>query len=146
MSTLRLTHYTEVTGADGSVHRLGDLSTPDTITVGDGIIWNAEFSIANGNTAELFDVADDLGDFDFLIVLSDQDINLQIVIDDDGNNGESFIVIGLLADIPFILGTDDGLAGDGTVDNFDGTADVIERLNAKNSSGSTAKVRVLAGT
>lgn len=124
--------------------KLGDLSAPVLVTLSSEIKHDQEFSVTNGSTQEIFDIDDDIGSFGVLGILSTQDVLLQIVIDDDGDNGEAFVVIKLRANFPFWLPYDDALAGDGTVDLFDGTADLIERLTIKNSSGSTAKVRVLA--
>lgn len=125
----------------------GSLTTPTAVTAASEVKHDQTFSIANGGTQELFDVDDDIGDFDFLWILSDQsDVLLEIVVDDDADNGESYQVKELFAGLPFILGSDDALASDGTVSAFTGTADLIERITVKNSSGSTAKVRVFAAT
>lgn len=143
MSTFRYWSRGE-TSFPGSEPELGDLSAPVLVTLSSEIKHEQEFSVTSGSTQELFDVDDDTGSFAVLGIVSTQDVLLQIVIDDDGDNGEAFMVIKLRANFPFWLPYDDALAGDGTVDLFDGTSDTIERLVVKNTSSSTAKVRVLA--
>lgn len=147
MPAVRIWSYIEVDDAFGVTHKLGDppADTPRQFSI-DGDVHDKTYSVANGSTQKLYDVDDDIGDFDVLAIVSTQNLLLQIVIDDDGDNGESYQVHTLRAYIPFLLGTDDGLASDGSVDLFDGTADLVERINCKNSSGSAADVRILAGT
>lgn len=112
-----------------------------------GDTHSQKFTVAASGTQELFDIADDLGNFDFLIIVPEgPSVLLQVVIDDGANNGESYQVYKLRQDVPFILPLDDGLASDGTVDNFSGTADLIERVTCKNTHTDTVDVRVVAVT
>ena len=55
--------------------------------------------------------------------------------DDDNDNGESYQVKTIGANVPYILSSEVGLASNGSVDGFNGTSDLIERINCKNSSG-----------
>lgn len=128
---------------NGQPHALGDLDTR-LVTLSSEIAHEQEFSVANNTTQEIFDVDDDIGSFEVLMVESTQDVWIQLVIDDDGDNGEKFVVFKLRANFPWAIPMDDAQAGDGTVDSFDGTSDVIERVSVRNVSGSTAKVQVMA--
>ena len=144
MATLRTWLRFEVVDGNDNVQAIGNslYDAPVQVTVG-GTVHRQTYSIADTGTQKIFDVTTDLSNFDFAIILSDQNLLLQKVIDDAGNNGEAFFVETIRANVPYPIPIDDGLAGNGTVDLFDGTADVIERLDVKNSSGATANVTVL---
>ncbi len=145
MATIDLYCYWETT-IDGERKTGGSLSTPVSITI-DGVVHDQVFSVANNGSQKLFDVDEDISDIDFLWIEANQTgVLLQEVVDDDGNNGEAYLVKTLTAGFPYLLGNDTALASNGSVDLFDGTSDVLERFNVKNSSGSTAKVRVVAMT
>ena len=148
MATCNVWIRAEWVDNDGRVQGIGRTTAeqPRSITYGTGNVHDQTFVIATGSTQELFDVSDDLGDFDVMIIESSQILLLEILIDDDADNGESYQVISLAANVPFILSTDDGLASDGTATAFTGTADVVEKITCKNSSGSTATIRVVTLT
>jgi hypothetical protein len=118
---------------------------PRTISV-TGDLHDQKHTLATATSLELFDVADDIADFNFLAVESSRTILMQIVIDDNATNGESYQVITLTANHPIFFSSDVALASDGSVDLFDGTSDKIERINVRNNSGSTAVIRVFAIT
>jgi hypothetical protein len=147
MATLKLTVHATI-AVDGEEHEIGSLTTPEQVTIGTAgseiLIDQIHEVAASGGTKEIFDVADDLADFEFLIIISTQDVLLQIVVSDSGSPTEQFLVLTLKADVPFILGADEAQAGSVTVDNFNGTADTVDRINVKNNAASAAKVRVLA--
>jgi|SRR3990167_4751653 len=86
--------------------------------------------------------------FDFLVVMSDQDVYLEMVTDTSGAQDDVNIVE-VFAGIPFILGSDDGVGAYGAdVTGFkhaSAASVTIERLRIGNVSGSTAIVRVIIG-
>jgi hypothetical protein len=145
MATLSHFNYFECT-IGGELKTAGSLTTAaSTFTVTE--VHDQTVTVGDGNTAELFDIADDLPDFDYLWIESNQGgCLLQIVIDDGGENGESYQVISLSANTAIVLGDNVGLASDGAVDLFTGTTDAIERINFKNASGAPATVRTVAFT
>ena len=148
MAVANIWSRVEWVDADGRAQGIGRMSSeqPRTITYGTGNIHDQTFVIANAGTQELFDVDDDIGNFDLMVIESTQSLLLQIVIDDDANNGESYQVKTIGANVPYILSSEVGLASNGSVDSVNGTSDLIERINCKNSSGSSATVRVVAFT
>ena len=81
----------------------GSLDTPVAVVAASNVVHDQTFAITNGSTQEIFDVADDIPDFDFMVVLSDQAVLMQIVVDDGAQNGEAFIVFTLIANLPFIF-------------------------------------------
>lgn len=153
MATVNVWAHFEVRDANGVVHSGGRKTSesPRTITAASGVIHDQTHSVANNTSFEVYDVLDDLvtstDGFEFMWLESDQKIMVQTVIDDGNNNGEVYWVKHLEANIPMIYGNDDGLSSAGaSVDGFNGTADVVERINVRNTSGSTAMVRVFAIT
>lgn len=145
MATVNNYHYWETT-IDGTLYHGGSLTTPVSVTAAVEEKHLQTFSVEDAATKKIFDVATDIGDFDYMVITSDQAVLLQIVVDDNGTSGEAYMVFTLIANLPFIMPSKVALASDGTVDLFDGTADVIERIDIKNSSGVTAKISVAAFT
>lgn len=119
--------------------RLDEL--PTIISAATGAIHDQEHSVATTATVKLFDIADDLADFDFLFVIADQVGNIQLA----NNAAATFFTMQMLADLPFILGGDNS-EHTGTIGAFDGTSDPIERVYFENTSANTALVRVVAIT
>jgi hypothetical protein len=105
-----------------------------------------------------------LADFDFLWVEADQTVELQLVCNEggtvSGSDLQNGFTVELIAGVPLILGSDKSrnmgdVAGSLTEGNINTemdtwestwTADVIDRIECYNSSGSTANVRVFAAT
>lgn len=152
MATLKYWAYAEIE-SNGVIHRMGRKSneSPYAITTS-GIAFDKTYDVATSGTQKIYDVDVDASNFDWLMIQTDYNLNLQLVTDDDANNGEEDYVIGLLGSgtagefgPPFILPTDDGKANF-TVDTWPGTDDVIERLNVYNDTANTARVRILALT
>lgn len=136
----------EYVDALGDVKRLGPRhdDAPLTVTIGSDVDSVPTFSIADAGTQVLWDAADSApgpGDFDLIWIESTQDILLEIRVDDGNNNGEVNLTLTVKANKPFYLFSDDALAADGSAGAFDGTADLIEKITAHNSSGSTAVVK-----
>jgi hypothetical protein len=133
----------------GKLHDGGRTASqePVQITLGDDEFVDASYKVAASGTQKLFDTADLMGTFDFMFIVSSENAWLQVVVDDNASNGELYQVITLTQDVPHIFGSNAALAGNGSVDGFNGATDVIDRINFKNKSGSTAAhVRIFAGT
>ena len=163
MATLSLTTHFTVDIDDDDSHTItgGSTTATDSITITH--YFDKRYSITNTTLTEIWNDTM-LGDFDFLWVESDQTVELQLVCNEGGALAGSDIQNGfcvkLIAGVPFVLGSDDSrhmgaMAGTfnesnhGTeIDTWESTwgADVIDRIECYNSSGSTANVRVFAAT
>ena len=163
MATLSLTTHFTVDIDDDDSHTItgGSTTATDSITITH--YFDKRYSITNSTLTEIWNDTM-LGDFDFLWVESDQAVELQLVCNEGGTLAGSDIQNGfcvkLIAGVPFVLGSDDSrhtgdMAGTfnesnhGTeIDTWESTwgADVIDRIECYNSSGSTANVRVFAAT
>ena len=107
-----------------------------------------------------------IGNFDFLWIESDQPVELQLLCNEGGTAAlsvlENAFVVKLIAGVPFILGADDSRNRGDVIgaasftqanymtetDDWESTwsADIIDRIECLNSSGSEANVRVFAAT
>lgn len=131
---------------NGSVVSYGDINSSVTVTAATGGKLDAVFPVADAGTQKIFDVADDLADFDYLRITSDQTVEAEFVVG-NGGGSEVMFVLEIVANLPFHLGSDASRLSDHTEDwGADGTADTIDKITIKNSSGSTANVHVLAAT
>ena len=168
MATLSLTTHFTVDIDDDDSHTItgGSTTATDSITITH--YFDKRYSIANTTLTEIWNDTM-LGDFDFLWVESDQTVELQLVCNEyDGSTGgtlsgsdlENGFTVELIAGVPLILGSDKSrnmgdVAGSLSeanlrveIDTWESTwsADTIDRIECYNSSGSTANVRVFAGT
>jgi hypothetical protein len=133
----------KVTDSLGKVHDLG-LDVEDAATTVAGTkesIHDRTNSINTGDVKKIFDVTEDLANFDALAIISDQTVEIEFVVA-DGSKQVVFILT-ILANLPFILGSDNSRDSD-HAENWatDGTADTIDKITVKNSSGATALVRI----
>lgn len=81
-------------------------------------------------------------DFDFLWILSDKAIEIELTVDKAGaaaTPGPTISVMQAQANIPFIVTSDDAYAGP-TANFASGTESVINRIRIRNISGSTAVI------
>lgn len=140
--TIKLTSRYEVT-VDGQIYSLGS-PDPVSITVA-GQSFIQRVSVAQNTTVTLLDTTTDLSDFDFAMILSDQDVILELVTDDDASVGEEPYTIGLKANVPFVLARDDSYANY-TVNFGGGTLDVINTIRVRNLGATTANVSIHAWT
>ena len=88
-----------------------------------------------------------IADFDFLWVLSDKAVLVELTADKDGTYGTRVFVHEAQANIPLMLTSDDCLSNH-TAD-FEapaGNADVIDRIRIRNLSGSDATIQFLIVT
>lgn len=137
--------YMEV-AIDGIVKRVGSVS-PVSISAATGIAYDKDFSLGNNTTATIFDAsaATCLADFDYLIVISSVDMYMELTTDQNNGVGDEILTVPLTANLPFLLGRDDSYAN--YTSNFGGgTLDVIDRIRARNISGGTGTLRIVALT
>ena len=121
------------------------MQSPVSVTASTGIVHDQSFSLATATTVKIFDIDEDLADFDVLVIVSDTNVYLETVVDDDADVGEVASTIPITANVPFILGRDDAYANY-TVNFAGGTLDVIETLRIRNVSGGTAIINIFAAT
>lgn len=159
MATVNLYNYFTVS-IDNVTYKAGSLSTAQTLTAADGVIFDQTYKISSTSgpsvTTEIW--TDDLmtgasTDFDFLWIQSDQDAKIQLVASEDVSDQLGFVV-NLKANIPYVLVEDlsSDLSGGTDMTNIDtweanwDLAATIDRIEYTQSSGSDAKVRVIAIT
>ena len=140
--TLKITARYEVL-VDGVLYALGP-TAPASLSVA-GQNFCQRVTVAQNTTVNLLDVTQDLADFDFLFVVSDQDVMLELVTDDDDGVGEEAYTVELKAGIPFLLASDTSYANY-TVNFGGGTLDVITTVRARNLGATTANVSIHAWT
>ena len=175
MATLSLTTHFTVDIDDDDSHTITGGSTTATDSITLTHYFDKRFKIANLCLVEVWSDAQmastnstvgDTNNFNFLWVESDQTVEVQLLCNEDGTAASSVLenafVVKLIAGVPFILGSDDSRnrgdaigAGSFTqanylaeTDNWESTwtADIIDRIECYNSSGSTANIRVFAAT
>jgi hypothetical protein len=143
--SVKYVSYFEVV-SDATVIRGGSLS-PVSITAGSDILFDVRQSLANNTTTVLFDDTESAhpADFDFLFIVSTQDIYLELTTDQNAGVGDELYTLPLAANVPFVLARDDSYANY-TANFGGGTLDTIERIRARNISGSTAAIRTVLAT
>ena len=175
MANVNLYLKFDYTDADGNVYSDGSTTTAKTISIDGGEIFDRTYSISSGtsNVTEILscganpETGDNIGDFDFLYIESDQTGEIQLVCNEGGVIGtgddgdlENGFVLGVTAGIPIILTNDDSRnRGDmldtvnaanyaTEMDDWETTwvADTIDRIEWVHATGSNAKVRVIAIT
>ena len=150
MATLNLTVHGVIT-INGTEVEFGSLVTPKAITIGTAgseIKSDTEYVVAAGGSVagtKIFDVAEEIADFEFLAILSDQDLTMLITVSDSNSPTEKVLHLTLTANVWFLLGKDDALAGSTSITDLTaGTLDTVDRINAYNAGTTAAKVRVIA--
>lgn len=128
-----------VVRADGREYPLGSGDLPVAVALtSPGGVDARSFDIANGATATLWDSsASPAGSFKFLCLLSDKTVLLEFQGTAVADNHHWT----LFAGVPLPLASDATLAYNAL--SFTGAAQVFKKVLCKNSSGSTALVRVL---
>lgn len=163
MANVNLYIKFDYTDADGNVYSDGSTTTAKTINIDGGEIFDRTYKVTTGTITEILN--DDLiSDFDFLYIESDQAGEIQLacsqgndIADSDLENG---FVLGVAAGIPIVLSNDDSrnrgdMATAVSAGNYaaemntwetNWAADTIDRIEWYHSTGSDAKVRVVAIT
>ena len=154
MANVNLYIKFDYTDADGNVYSDGSTTTAKTINIDGGEIFDRTYSVATATSTEILSDAM-ISDFDFLYIESDQAGEIQIVCNEGGTTGgsnlEAGMVFAITAGVPFILSNDDSRNHAGATTNIDAwianwTADTIDRISWYHTTGSDAKVRVVAIT
>jgi hypothetical protein len=146
VATLNVYQAFDVT-VSGVTTARGSRSAPSAITVaGQKKEWNR--SLATSTTAVVWDGTDtdeSLADFDFFYLKSDQDLLVEFMCDKGGQVGTVVFARKVLANEPLMLLHDDAMANY-TAAFATGTADVIDKISVRNTSGVTAVVDVVLVT
>jgi hypothetical protein len=152
---------------NGEPVEIGSLTTAQTLTVTGDVAYERDFDVATATVVRLLNVGasedDNIADFDLLVIISDKDAEIQLVTNEGGTVAgdamEAGFVVALKANIPFVLASDDSRnfgnpTGFGTgageygaeIDTWESNwnADVIDRIEYRQTSGGNAKVRVRA--
>ena len=154
MANVNLYIKFDYTDADGNVYSDGSTTTAKTINIDGGEIFDRTYKVTTGTITEILSDAM-ISDFDFLYIESDQAGEIQIVCNEGGTTGgsnlEAGMVFAITAGVPFILSNDDSRNHAGATTNIDAwianwTADTIDRISWYHTTGSDAKVRVVAIT
>lgn len=129
-------------------------SGADPITIGNKVpvtissltnVHSSRYTLATATNKILLNLGsastDDLNDFDYLIILSDQDLLLEIMGTTQADNSN----VRIKANVPYIMGYSTTLAYDAS-GVFAGASQNITKLTCRNNSGSTANILVLAVT
>jgi hypothetical protein len=147
MATVNLTQDFKAT-LDNELYEIGSATTPISVTITSELAYRRSFSVATATIQNVYQRGTSFPDFDILVIVSDVDAFLQILVNENDAN-ESAVVIKLRADVPFVLPYEVGMHGTvANIDTWESTwsADVIDRLEYYQSSGDTGRVRVLAFT
>lgn len=136
---------------DGRPIEAGSLQIPATLQIES--VHDQVVSVGTSTTVDIFDVADDLADFDFLWVQTDFDLMLELVTDSNASIGRMPYTVGLKGSgvanqygPPFLLARDDSYANY-TITFGGGTLDLIERITVRNLSATqAARCLVIAAT
>lgn len=151
MAIVQVWNYWSVT-IDGQLYEFGSLSSPVAVPVAGGVIDPVVHSIANNTTVDSWVATSEeaLSDFDFLFIVSDFDVFVELTVDQNAGVGKVVSTVQVKGTgvsgkygVPLQLGSDTAKANY-SEDFAGGSDDVIDRLRIRNESGSTAKVaRVL---
>jgi len=88
-------------------------------------------------------------DFELIAIISDLDLEIELVVDDNSTIGKVVNNFSIKQNVPFILADNAARAIVGGVlgENFaDGTADTIDEIRLKNNQATSATVEVLIAT
>lgn len=142
MPTISYSFAAEFVDSQGARHAIGGLPAVKTIVGGNG--WHdGEYFIVSPGVFEIIRIGiaagDDLPTFSFLVIHSDQDISIEIQGTVVANNSN----VNLRAGSYFILTADDTRVYN-AAGGFAGAAELIKKITVSNTSGSTAKIRLMA--
>ena len=152
MAAVHLYQYFVVDVDDHPV-KGGSLSKATSITLGDGKVSDATFTLVASTPTKIWDTSQTLGDFDFLWLEADFDTLIQFTI----NAGVTDVYVvkelkgsGTASQMgpALVLGSDASQLLDGSIDTFDGTADTIDEIWAYHdgTDSDTVRVRRFVGT
>ena len=139
----------DYTDADGNLYSDGSTTTSKTISVTNGEIFDRTYKIEHTTLTEILSDSK-IATFDFLYIESDQAAEIQLVCTQGGSaptlvNGW---VVKLNAGVPFVLANDDSRnqGNTGALASWETawTAGVVDAIEYYHSTGTDAKVRVVA--
>ena len=149
MANVNLYTKFDFTDADDNLYSDGSTTTAKTITITNGEIFDRTYKVANSTIKEILN--DDLiGSFDFLYIESDQAAEIQLICTQGGSAPtlQNGWVVKLNAGVPFVLANDDSRnqGNTGALASWESawTAGVVDAIEYYQTTGSDAKVRVVA--
>jgi hypothetical protein len=149
MANVNLYTKFDFTDADGNLYSDGSTTTAKTITITNGEIFDRTYKIASSTITEILSDAK-IATFDFLYIESDQAAEIQLVCTQGGSAPtlQNGWVVKLNAGVPFVLANDDSRnqGNTGALASWETawTAGVVDAIEYYQTTGSDAKVRVVA--
>ena len=149
MANVNLYTKFDFTDADGNMYSDGSTTTAKTITITNGEIFDRTYKIASSTITEILSDAK-IATFDFLYIESDQAAEIQLVCTQGGSAPtlQNGWVVKLNAGVPFVLANDDSRnqGNTGALASWESawTAGVVDAIEYYQTTGSDAKVRVVA--
>lgn len=152
MTYIRVRCAIQIQLPDGSVHVVGDTTSPGAITGAEGDVTDVRHDLGTGTSKIIWDAGEASGGetptastFLFGYVVSDlDDVELEIAVDIGADVATALHTVQLKKNVPYLLPSKVAYAGDYTANWGAGTLDNIERIRARNPSTSTAAtVRVV---
>lgn len=140
---------------DGEKLSAGSTIEPVAVDIAGNEITNDSLVIAAETVVKVWDKDESgVGDFNFLYLACDRDLQVELTIDigaDVGTRLQTFTLLGTgtagKLGLPFMLGSNAAFASDYTASFAAGTLDTIERIRVKNtSSTNSAKLRRILAT
>lgn len=142
MATINFRYDLEVSGTNFPIRVSSGQAGSVTSSVTQ--IHDQIFTLATATTKNILHLGsattDDLADADFIFLISDQDMLVELVGTTTADNG----VFKIKANHPLVI-TDDVLAYNGS-GSFTGAAQSITIVRVRQTSGSTANCRIVAAT
>ena len=149
MANVNLYTKFDFTDADGNLYSDGSPTPAKTITITNGEIFDRTYKIASSTITEILS-DDKIATFDFLYIESDQAAEIQLVCTQGGSAPtlQNGWVVKLNAGVPFVLANDDSRnqGNTGALASWESawTAGVVDAIEYYQTTGSDAKVRVVA--
>ena len=149
MANVNLYTKFDFSDADGNLYSDGSTTTAKTITITNGEIFDRTYKIASSTITEILSDAK-IATFDFLYIESDQAAEIQLVCTQGGSAPtlQNGWVVKLNAGVPFVLANDDSRnqGNTGALASWESawTAGVVDAIEYYQTTGSDAKVRVVA--
>lgn len=131
----------------GAAQAVSGASRPNPIEIEvTGTFTDHRISVAATTTKTIWTASsDELADFDFLWIESDQELYIELTCDVGNDNGDELNTKVIQANQPFLLIGDDALANY-TANFSTATEDVFDRLRVRNPGSTAANVRVVMVT
>jgi hypothetical protein len=140
MPYVNLSFALTYTGDDG-VQLIVDKVGEPVQTLVDGTPQYRSVTIADAGTAKVYDRDEITGTFELLMLLSDvSGVDVELRTDQNAGVGRMVYTVSLTAGIPLFLPVRS--MANYTLDFATGTADSIERVTVKNSTGEEVKISI----